>query len=351
MKILVVEDDRKIKTEIIDDVLASLGHDSDWAQNQREANDLLAANTYDLALLDLQIPSRPGGKPLAEFGKHLLNQFHERTGRGNVPVIIMTGYHQACVDMSTELHKIGVNACISKPFPETGRTLAAVIKDVMAQHRRWRQAAASKSKPESLRPFDGGLLAFHPDRIDLCGETVATNTKKRYAWRILHLLKERNTRGKFVRMGSRRLAAKLHPNMAQNTLIQAIKALRGRISQVMDENLGEECGPGDVISNVGKGYYLRDWIVVEIYDEAGTLVSISRGPEHVDGGGKVDDRFGERQQWVLAQLAEGVKLTRRDVEQEFRICARTAKRDLAELTEEGLIEFDRSARPGYYRLE
>jgi len=350
MKFLVVEDDPKIKTEIIDDVLASLGHDSDWAQNQREANDLLEANTYDLALLDLQIPSRPGGKPSAEFGKNLLNQLHERTGRGNVPVIIMTGYHQACVDMATELHDIGVNACISKPFPETGRTLAVVIAEVMNQHRRWRQSAASKGEAQPLRPFDGGVLAFHPGRIDLCGETIATNTKKRYAWRILHMLKERNTRGKFVRMGSRRLAAKLHPNMAQNTLIQAIKTLRGRISQVMDENLDVECGSGDVISNVGKGYYLRDWIVVEVYDEAGTLVAMSRGPERVDGGRQVDDRFSERQQWVLAQLSEGVRLTRRDVGEKFRICARTAKRDLAELTEEGLIEFDRSARPGYYRL-
>ena len=68
-------------------------------------------------------------------------------------------------------------------------------------------------------------------RAEPCDETIATNTRKRYAWRILHLLKEGNNRGKFVRMGSRRLAAKLHPNMAQNTLIQAIKALRGRVTE------------------------------------------------------------------------------------------------------------------------
>lgn len=62
MRILVVEDDKQIKTETIDDCLASLGCASDWATNQQEANNLLAKHEYDLILLDLKIPSRPGGK-------------------------------------------------------------------------------------------------------------------------------------------------------------------------------------------------------------------------------------------------------------------------------------------------
>ena len=66
MKVLIVEDEPKIKTETIDDCLSSLGHVSDWAQNQQEANALLGANRYDLVLQDLQIPARSNVKASPE---------------------------------------------------------------------------------------------------------------------------------------------------------------------------------------------------------------------------------------------------------------------------------------------
>ena len=53
----------------------------------------------------------------------------------------------------------------------------------------------------------------------------------------------------------------------------------------------------------------------------------------------------------MVQLAADVKLTRRDVEQEFGISKRTAKRVLGELSECGTIEFDRTSHPGFYRLK
>ena len=57
----------------------------------------------------------------------------------------------------------------------------------------------------------------------------------------------------------------------------------------------------------------------------------------------------ERQQWILAQLAAGAKLTRRQVEEQFGISARTAKRELGELVEAGEVEFDDTENPGHYR--
>ncbi|MEX0643118.1 MAG: response regulator [Pirellulales bacterium] len=350
MKVLVVEDDRKIKSERIDDILTSLGHESDWAQHQQEARELLAANHYDLILLDLQIPSRPGGKDLAEFGKNLLKQIRTRTGRDRVPVILMTAQYQRCVDLMTELNDLGLDGSIAKPFPESGRTLAVVMDEVMEKHRRFRQRLAASEPDEPLRPFTGGVMEFYPDRVELCGEVIAVKSGKGHAWRILHMLRETNERGLYVRIGSTHLAAKLRPRLAQNTPIQSIKALRERIASVMKERLGLECDSEDVVANGGQGYHLRDWIVVEEHDEVGTSVG-AMASANCKQGIVAAERFGERQRWVLDQLASDVKLTRRDIQEQFDVSDRTAKRDLAELSEANLIEYDRSEHPGFYRLK
>jgi predicted HTH transcriptional regulator len=115
--------------------------------------------------------------------------------------------------------------------------------------------------------------------------------------------------------------------------------------------VGRTCKQIDVIDNDEQGYFLRDWIVVEIYDEVGTLTgrsSVKAEPGEVSA--KPALRLCEKQRWVLARLAAEAKVTRREVEAEFGISIRTAKRVLGELSDAGLIEFDRTEHPGYYRL-
>jgi len=53
----------------------------------------------------------------------------------------------------------------------------------------------------------------------------------------------------------------------------------------------------------------------------------------------------------MSQLAAEAKLSRRDVEREFGISSRTAKRVLGEMSDAGLIEFDRTSHPGFHRLK
>jgi len=57
-----------------------------------------------------------------------------------------------------------------------------------------------------------------------------------------------------------------------------------------------------------------------------------------------------RSRGLLAQLTRGSKLTRRQVGEGFGISARTAKQELTELTDAGMIGYNRSARPRFYRL-
>ena len=55
-------------------------------------------------------------------------------GPATMPVIIVTGQGAACVDLVSELNRFGPNEYISKPWPEKGRTLATVIKEVLNAH-------------------------------------------------------------------------------------------------------------------------------------------------------------------------------------------------------------------------
>lgn len=312
----------------------------------------MAANDYDLILHDLQIPARPGGKSMPEFGRNSLRQIRARKGR-DVPIILMTGQHQHCVDLMSDLQDIGIDGSISKPFPQTGRTLAVVIEEVMAKHRHFRRAARAKDGQEPLMPFTGGVLACHPRRVELCGEVVAEKSRRGYAWQILLVLRETNDRGRRVHLGSRNLARRLDPEPAQNTLIRAMCSLRSRIRKVVRTRLGYECGQEDVIGNDEQGYYLLDWIAVEEYDEAGTLTGAADGSgKRASKSRKAEPalRLNDKQRWVMAQLASDGKLTRRDVEEEFDVSDRTAKRILGELSDVGLIVFDRATHPGAYRL-
>ncbi|NOT02383.1 MAG: DeoR family transcriptional regulator [Phycisphaerales bacterium] len=60
--------------------------------------------------------------------------------------------------------------------------------------------------------------------------------------------------------------------------------------------------------------------------------------------------LNDRQHWVLEQLRAGGKLQRQDIEKHFRVAEKTAKRDLSDLVSRGLIVFERTPPPGYYRL-
>ena len=351
MKVLIVEDDAKIKVEAIDPWLDSLGFESDWAQSQEEANGLLVASEYDLILLDLKIPSRPGGQDVPEFGKNLLKQIRARKGR-DVPVILITGEYQHCVDLMIELQEIGIDGSIAKPFPTVGRTLAVVIEDVLARHRRFRMANPG-TDDQPLEPFDGAVLAYHPDHIDLGGVTICEKSQRGCAWQILQALGQKDGRGNYVHLQSTALARQIKPKPIQNTLFRAISTLRDRIEKAM-KRCGKDCGREDVIGHDEGGYHLTEKIIVEAYGEDGTPVG------HSDSNGRKASssndarpklQLNEKQRWALAHVAENGTLTRREVEKQFGISDRTAKRLLGELTEAGLIEFDRNTHPGFYRLK
>lgn len=60
--------------------------------------------------------------------------------------------------------------------------------------------------------------------------------------------------------------------------------------------------------------------------------------------------LNQRQEWVLEQLEQGIAVQRIMVEDQFGVGDKTAKRDLSELVQLELIEYERQGRDGYYRL-
>ena len=140
------------------------------------------------------------------------------------------------------------------------------MDEAMDKHRKRRVVARAKRPDAVLEPFTGGVLAFHPRYIELCGEIIAEKKGLSYGWGILDALRETNAAGNYVCLNSRRLSERLEGRPMQNTVIRSVCTLRANISKVMRDRLGLQCNKDDVIATGRQGYHLSDRVVVE--DEA-----------------------------------------------------------------------------------
>lgn len=364
IKALVVEDDLKIQEEI-EDVLGLLDHEHDWAESQQEARELIERNVYHYVLADLEIPARTGrGFAKIEYGKKLIEQIQQIKGRGVMPVILMTCYHKDGLNLAMELLGNGVMDFISKPFGDgtSGKSLPQVIQGVLEKHRKAFPPGVLPGDPP--KPFQGGTLAFYADHIELEGEMVLERGGPGHAWEIMQVLRTPRDNGKLPRLSAPRLAKAIDPRgqISDGAINSCIHTLRTNITETMLVNGRLTVGRDDVIANLGKGYHLADWLLIERHDaEAASDVaapmsapSVPEAPR-VPGKSAKDDPDGQepltdRQHWILDQLRQGVRLTRGMVEARFDIKDKQAKRELAGLSNRGMIEFIRKPRPGYYVL-
>jgi two-component system, OmpR family, response regulator len=103
MRILVAEDDA-ILAEAVQRSLRQAGHAVDWAKNGAEADCALAAERFDLLILDLGLPKKSGIDVL----KHL------RAGDSRLPVLILT----AADGVSDRVRGLdaGADDYLAKPF-------------------------------------------------------------------------------------------------------------------------------------------------------------------------------------------------------------------------------------------
>ncbi len=92
------------------------------------------------------------------------------------------------------------------------------------------------------------------------------------------------------------------------------------------------------------GYPEPEW------QELGAAVRvIFRAHPDVEHGEAVHDPVNERQKWYVEQLAAGAKIKSTDLARHWNVSQVTAKRDIADLKNRGVIEFVGSPKTGFYR--
>ena len=166
-----------------------------------------------------------------------------------------------------------------------------------------------------------------------------------------------------MRLSAEELAREIGAKGGIGTVTGCVRGIRRNVSSRLTKHLGLTVAPDDLIRNDAQGYYLRDWITVSTPGgpaERPTVRgdNVSAPSRFVDAalpvpgdiaGNMASEKLNERQEWALDELRQGVRLQRPLLEQRFGVHTRTAKRDLADLCQRGLIEFVGNGPNGYYR--
>jgi two-component system, OmpR family, copper resistance phosphate regulon response regulator CusR len=103
MRILVIEDEKKVAS-FIKKGLQQEGYAADTAYDGAEATHMVAAFDYDLAILDLMLPKRPGLEVLREI----------RLKKPKLPVLVLTA--KGAVDDKVAGLDAGADDYLIKPF-------------------------------------------------------------------------------------------------------------------------------------------------------------------------------------------------------------------------------------------
>ncbi len=141
MRILVVDDEANVR-EACCKSLARVGYDVAAAANAEEAQRLLDAQAFDLALLDIRMPGMDG--------MSLLSLVKARAPQ--VIVVMMTGY--ASVESAVECMKRGAAEYLAKPF--TPEDVRGVVQRLLAARR---APAADELLTEDLQgPFTRSVI-------------------------------------------------------------------------------------------------------------------------------------------------------------------------------------------------
>ena len=85
--------------------------------------------------------------------------------------------------------------------------------------------------------------------------------------------------------------------------------------------------------------------------ELGVAVRVIFYPHHEAIESETTDvPVNDRQKWFLNQTCKGIRVSSSELAVHWDISQKTAKRDIADLKQKGVIEFSGAPKNGYYRL-
>ncbi|MEO7786491.1 MAG: response regulator transcription factor [Sphingomicrobium sp.] len=220
MRILVVEDTADVAEGIVASI-ERMGHMVDWAPDGERGDEMLAAFSYDLVLLDLMLPGEVSGV-------QLLRALRDRGSK--IPVLILTA--RSAVGERVQLLDLGADDYLCKPFDFD--ELAARVRSLLRRQ--------GNEKTNSLTI--GALVFNREDRIALLdGERVSLSRRELSLLELLLV-----NRGRML--GKGQILDSLFDARAEPTE-NAVEVLVGRLRRKLVMT-GIE-----IVNHRGLGYQLR----------------------------------------------------------------------------------------------
>jgi len=250
------------------------------------------------------------------------------------PVLVVTAHGHDRPDLAVEVMKAGATDFVKKPFDNLDQAIREALED--RQNGGQHPATGEAGGDAGPRTLDGATLVFRRDRIELAGVTVCT-ADNGLIWRILMLLRERRDDGRPRAIPGKAIAEHLGLLRGQSAVCDAVSAFRRRLVQVLAAE-GIEATDDSLIVTGRAGYQVNTDLAVE--DLSGSDADSGVGSETIGAE--------ERQAWFVGELEKGVKLRRRDLEEQFGVSTATAKRDLGAISDR--VEFVGTGGSGHYKL-
>ena len=147
--VLIVEDDREIR-KLLKDYLSEKDYNVTEAKDGNEAYELITTECYDVILMDMMLPYRPGDSLIRELRSRTDDSRAART-----PVIVISAKSGA--DTRIETLRMGADDYIIKPF-----NLDEVLVRIEAVLRRCADGAYSEEKSSGDEALKIGGLEYSP---------------------------------------------------------------------------------------------------------------------------------------------------------------------------------------------
>ncbi len=206
-------------------------------------------------------------------------------------------------------------------------------------------------------PFNGGTMVFHEDRVEICDVDICSGPRSRSRRVVLELLSKQKPNGSFVAYSGGALYSAARQHGAKGSVAGWIRDLRDAITDTLLAEASICCGREEVILSGDQGYRFAGCVDVQfaatptIRDITDTgLVGDVPNEDVPIVLNDLNHAEAKRQEWILEQLGNGVRLKAPDVARQFQCSAKTAQRALGTLKDAGLIDYVGSTRTGYYRL-
>jgi two-component system response regulator AtoC len=142
LRVLVADDEKNLR-ELIVRELTRKGHEVEGVEDGQAALDRIAARTYDVVVLDMRMPRKPGIDVLRELA----------AAADGPQVIVMTGFED--VATAVEAMKLGAYDYLSKPTRI--EELDVLIRKAAEKGQLVRDNVALRSRAPGAEPF-GGIL-------------------------------------------------------------------------------------------------------------------------------------------------------------------------------------------------